>query len=370
MSQPITLFSAHRSMSKLIPALSVIVALGQPAIAAWDDYYGIGITAGYDNNFRLTEDDPVETGILSGNFFAGAEELTQTTSLVLYADIRGDSYSDDSIDDSHALELSLTWGESLIRSEYSVDVSYLMEPTAESEQLDSGASVDASRDSADLTLAYGYDMTQLTSLLADLQFTDVQYDTDVFTDYQVATGSAGFRQRLSPRSSWSLTATFGTYEPTDDGQTDTLSGDLGYLYSTSERTTYTFTVGYAEIKGPDENEYGRTFAADISHIVDERNSFVLTIADDYQPTGNGEVRREESAEIEWLHALTDRVAFYSSLLILSADDLDYGEFDIGCGYSITREVLIEGTYTYRNQQDDIEDATSDSVYITLTSSLF
>src|SRR5210317_970816 len=111
----------------------------------WNQDYGVDATIENDDNFRLSEDDPVSTVSSGLGVFADLQGTTEISSLRFAVGASGTQYSESSIEDSENYYLSLAAARSGQRWSGTLDLSFDLEPTTESELLDTGALVDGER---------------------------------------------------------------------------------------------------------------------------------------------------------------------------------------------------------------------------------
>ena len=333
----------------------------------WNNNYGVDLTAGYHDNIELSDDDEINTSSGAVGVFANIEGTTEISSIRLGLGLTGTTYSDSSLDDETAYNLSLDTSRSGERLTGFLSVLLDREATRETETLDSEFDAqDGNRDSVTVTPGFSYEVSERNSFAASLSFQDVSYDTDSYTDYTENSLLLSWVHQLDEASSVSTEYQYLEYDPDDDDTSDTNSVDVGYDYIASEATSYYFSLGYTKVDEPDGSSNGGTGAFAVNHQTDERNDFSLTLSKDYQASGDGEVSDEDRLNLGWNHTLSERVQFTLLTEVASRDDTDYYSIEVGSSYQYTRETALSANYRYRAREEDSEDANSSSILFSLS----
>ena len=332
----------------------------------WDSNYGANITAGYDDNLSLTSTNELDTSFSKLGLFASAEGSTELTSIELLAGINNDSYSAPSVDDRTTGNLSISLRNRSERRQSHLQVSYLIEPTIETELQDTGIIEDGSKDALSVSPGMTYAFDERNSLSINLGFTDVGYDNIPLTDYQDTSFSFGWGYRLDQTSDFSTSLSVSQYEPVSEASTDTGNLSIGYNISTSEATTYRFSAGYSEVDGSANQQTGSTYSIGISNIRDERNSFLLTAARRFEASGLGVVREEDHLSLSWAHAFSEKMQGVLAADFVGTDERDYFEIQPSISYRLSEKSSISGNYRFRQQNATAGDAESNSLLITLS----
>ena len=332
----------------------------------WESEYGVNITAGYDDNIRLSASNELDTSFTRLGLSASAEGSSELTSLKLSVGINGDSYSNSSVDDQTTGGLSLNLNNQSERRQSNLQVSFQTEPTIETELLDSGVIVDGTRDTLRVSPGMSYQVSERNSVSINFGFTDVSYEIIPLTDYQNSSVALGWRYRLHETSDFSTNLSVSHYEPVNAAGTDTGNLSLGYNVRKSETTTYSFSVGYSDVDGPANQQTGLTFSVGINNIRDERNIFSLTATHSFQASGLGVVREEDRIGLSWTHAFSERLQGVLSSDFVGTDDRDYFEIQPSVGYRLSENASISGNYRFRKEDSTTGDAESNSVSVTLS----
>jgi len=351
----------------LLPALCVPVFVCSSASAYdWNSDYGIDASLERDDNFRLSEADPVATTSTGVGVFADLQGLTEISSLRFSVRARATRYSESSIEDSDNYNLLLATARSGERWSGTFDLSLAAESTTETELLDSGNVLDGERKSARVAPGLRYQLDERNSIYGNLAFSDVTYDTVSLTEYTDNTASAGWVNQFSETSEVSVNVSVSEYDP-DAGDTTTVTSvNVGYGFNASEATRYNFQLGASERDNPVGTDRDGNSSFEILHSIDDRNGFSLFVGNGYAGSGVGEVRYETRLKLRWDHALAERMQLKLTGEGVSTDDRDYIEIVAGGSHQYTRELSFAANLRYRSQQSDINDADSTSVLVSLS----
>ena len=332
----------------------------------WNSDYGANLTLGYDDNFRLSSDDEIDTASTSVGVFTDIAGTTEISSIRLALGIDGTTYSESSIDDETNYNLSLDTTRTGERLSSFLNVLLESAATTETELLDTGfLDEDGTRDSVSVTPGLSYQVDERNSFSASLSVEDVSYDTVSLTEYTDNSLSLSWRYQLDETSSVSTSLQHAVYDPDDDDETNTDSVYVGYELRASEATTYNFSVGFTEVESPDDSEDGSNYTFDVNHRPDERNSFALGLSNSYEASGAGIVREEDRLNLQWSHALSERAQVTLSMDGVSTDDRDFYSFTAGSNYEYTQEIGLSASYRYRERDEGSESADSSAVFFSL-----
>lgn len=358
----------NRRFALCIPIGMCLLFAANAHALNWEGSYGVDITAGNNDNLILAPTpNELDTSFSKLGLFVSTEGISELTSVQIRFGVNSDVYSDSSVEDRTTGNLSFSLSNRSERLQTGLEASLRTEPTIETELLDTGKIVDSTRDTLNVSPSMTYQLDERNSLSINLGFTDVSYDTVLFTEYQDSLFSLGWVYQLNETTDFSPSLKFSQYEPDNaDSSTDTSSLNLGYVMRPSETTSYSFAVGYSDVDGPDNKQTGSTYSVVVSNKPDERNSFSLTAARSFQPSGLGEVREEDRLELSWTLAFSEKVQGVLSTNFVGTDDRDYFEIQPSIGYRLSENASISGNYRFRKQDSTTGDAESNSVLVTLS----
>ncbi len=361
------LLSRILTLTLLLNAASLLSAA---SAYDWNRDYGVDATIGYDDNFRLREDDPIATTSTSVGVFADLQGTTEISNLRFAIGASGTQYSESSIEDSERYYLALTTARSGERWSGNLNLSLSVVPTTESELLDTGVLADGDRKSYSLGSGVSYQVDERNSIYANLSFSGATYDTVPLNEFTDNSFSMGWVNQFSETSDVSINGSVSNFNP-DGGDRTTISGlQLGYGWSTSEVTRYDLLLGYQEVDGPAGTDRDGNSSFAINHSIDDRNNFSLFMGRGYVGSGSGDVRYQSDLNLSWNHALAERMQFTLTAQGVSGDDRDYIGIVAKGRHQYTREISLAASYEYRNQQRDSGDADSNSVSLSLSYSHF
>jgi hypothetical protein len=351
---------------RVILVFALTVTFNPAGAFDWNSDYGTSLTVGYDDNFRLSTDDEVETSSTEFGLFAGIAGTTEISTINLTLGLNGTTYSESSIDDETSYTLSLATTRTGERLSNSLDVLLESAATTETELLDTGfLDEDGTQDTISVTPGLSYQVDERNSLSASLSLQDVSYDTDSLTDYTENSLSLSWIYQLDETSSVSTSLEHIVYDPDDDDETNTDGVYLGYELRASAATTYNFTVGFTEVERPDDTEDGNNYSFAVNHVTDARNSFTLALSNSYEASGEGDVREEDQLNLGWNHDLSERAQFTLLAEGVSTDDRDFYSLEIGSNYQYTPEMALSAMYRYREEDESSRNADSSAVFFSL-----
>ncbi len=363
-------FSAEQNIT-IATSLLLTLALSQMANAYdWSNDYGVDVTFAADDNFRLTPDDEIDTTSINLRLFTDIEGTTEISHIRLDLAVTGVSYSESSIDDEQGYSLAFDTSRTGERLSTFLNVGFDSDLTNETELLDSGIVEDGTRDTVSVSPGLSYLLNERNTLSANLNFTDVSYDTESQTEYIDNSLSLSWSYGLDEGSSVYTSIQSSVYEPDDDDETDVTSFNVGYENRLSEATTYNISVGYSDVDRPDDSEIGSNFSLDVNHRTDKQNSFTLVLSNSYEGSGQGEVREELGLNLLWARGLSERSQFTWSAEAVHTDDRDFYSTQAGVNYQYIREVNLSASYRYRQRDEGTGDADSSTLLFSISYSPF
>ena len=333
----------------------------------WEDNYGAGVSAGYDDNFFLTSSDEVDTTFTSLSVFAGAIGQSETTNVIVSAGLTGNIYSDSSIDDRTNADLLFSISEqNSERLLLNLEVSHQRESSIETELLDSGLIVDGTRDRFEVAPGMQYQIDVTNLLEVELSLVDVSYDTVPLEEYQDNSILLGWKHQLDETRSLSTRLILSKLKPEETEDTDATTIDLDYEMKQSEATTYNFLFGLTNVDGPSGSEDGSSYGLRINHAQDQNNNIVFSLTRSYEPSGLGVVREEDRINLEWLRGYSERLQGSFLAGFVGTEDRDYFELQPGLLYRLSENTFVSGYYRYRRQDGTGIDANSNSLFFSFS----
>ena len=364
--EAIDLSSSFESIARIAVLALILTPIHAAHGYTWDNDYGVDAGTGSDDNFRLSETDPIETTWNRAGFFASLDGTTEISSLRLVLDANQTDYSEAEIEDVTAYGLSMLASRRGERLSGNLDLSLDNRSTTETELLDTGAVIDGERKTASVAPGLEYRFSERNSLFANLTARDVTYDTVSLTEYTENAVSLGWRHSFDEANAFSASLSAWQYDPEDDEATEVGSLSIGYDYRASETTRFGMTIGYSDVQRPDDSESSSDLSLEFERDIDERNRLRLLFRNSYEPSGAGEVREEDRLELQWNHGLSERASLTASATALGTDERDYYEVSLGAGYNLVRTVRVGATLRHREQEIGAAQADSSSVFVSLS----
>ena len=369
----------HRKVLSTTLGVVLCVSWNMAGAYDWSSDYGVSLTLGIEDNYRLTTEDETDTTSAEAGVFTSITGADETTRLQFTLGAREKRFSESSIDDQTTYNMGFNGSKSAERLLGRLSVSYRQESTTETELLDSGDNRDGERKTTAISPGVDYQLDERNTLSADYSFQDVSYDTVSLTEYTNNSLSLGWSHQLDETTRVSTGFTHTVYDPDDDDSTDVDSVNLGYGFQTSAATNYNLTVGLSNIDRPEGSETSGTGAFNVTHQTDDRNSFTLALSKDYEGSGDGEVRETDRVNLLWNHALseTTQTTVFAEGANNSADDdannddRTYYTVGAGANYNYTREINLSADYRFRirdenNNAADADNAKSNSLFFTVS----
>jgi hypothetical protein len=140
---------------------------------------------------------------------------------------------------------------------------------------------------------------------------------------------------------------------------------MGYDYSTSEATRYSIRLGYGRVESPAGKDTNGQSSFEFNHSIDERNGFSFFAGRGYVPSGNGNVRYESRLNLNWNHAIAERLQFDLTANVSHRSDRDYQTISAAVSHQYTREIRLGASLRYRAQQSESNNADSASALVSL-----
>jgi hypothetical protein len=334
----------------------------------WEDNYGATIAAGYDDNLRLASANELETSFGSLALFARVDGRSAVTDVQLRVGINNDNYSDSEVDGRTTGNLSLSVNKQqseLLQT--GVNLSYLIEPTLQTELSDSGILVDSTRDTVNVSPTLGYSLSERSSISVNLSFTDVSYGTDSFEEYQDNSISLGWSYNLDETSILSINLSRSQFDPVDAVTTNSNSLYLGYNMRQTETLSYNFSAGFTDVDSAANSQTSNNYGVAISHTPDKFNDVTFDASRSLQASGTGVVREQDHLGLNWMHAFTEKVAGILTIDYIDSDDREYYSIQPDVNYRLSKNATISGNYRFSKQDISSGDAAeSNSLLFTLS----
>ena len=339
-----------------------------------------------DNNVRLVADDEDSvTGFHLSPRFTG-KARTPTLNAQLSLDL--DSYRfDDSNFDTDDQDLILRLKRQLQTSEIGVTGGWKRDSTLTSELEDTGRVTDSAvrREDASVAPYWQHVLDQRNDLRVDVNYHDVTYGADNFSDYEVISTTVAWLHELNERTGLQLQLYASNYEADSFLQAESDSYGLrgGFETALTERLQLNVLVGASRVEtsyhsilanGSDERDTA-TFVDSSLNYSSERSRWSVHFSSDAMPSGDGLLSVNNRISTSWVYQLSQRLESTLRALYGENEALDdrinnkrnYANFEASMLYQLTQE--LDFIARYRHREQDYENrsgsADSDALFLTL-----
>jgi hypothetical protein len=374
--------------SQLLPlALSALLLASIKTLA--NEYsFEYEVEAGYEyyDNINLEPEDEIDTA--GGLITIPATLATRSERLeaFLIGELAWSRYSEDAYDsDDQYLEA---------RSKYSFEnsgvegyASYDRDTTLDTEFLDTGmVGREATRvETAEVGGTGYYRFTERDDLFVDLSYSDVDYQSELYDDYNFTSGNLGWINQRSKRLSLRVQAYGNHFEGGEaeiEVETDSLGAEFGFEYDVSEQLQTSLLVGWVWAETdysaslavpPDSSESNDLLLQGSLMYSQERYELEASIASRPDPSGNGYVINTQQANLDYRYRLTERTRLDMGFIVGRSEaedsrinnDRDYARARLGFNYIFSEswQVSAHYEYTYQDEEQETGDAKSNAVYL-------
>lgn len=387
---------------------SQMTSSGAGAVGLWLVYALIALTASsasaqqwqarvtanaelrYDDNVRLTIEDPTSSLVASLRAGGHAIRRTENTNLDLAAGVSSNTYSDASELDNPAAFLRLDSRFRGERSEARLGLLFDTESTLTSESATSGLNqVNKQRYQFVVSPDWSYLLTERASLNLGLNYRDVFYEdvgnTPLY-DYRVGTLIVGGGYRLSERAGLDLRLDYGQFKADRiDTEYDNIGAQLGANYLLTETWSLNFLAGLrrTEARFTDffgarvtQESTGPTYALNLRKRFDRGGGLDFGATRELAPSGTAEVLDTTSLTFRVVYPFTERwrVGLNANGYRnrqpdgeSSLADRKYAQATLRLTYRLQPAWTLAAGYRYRWQnRDEVPgDAESNAVFLTL-----
>ena len=379
-----------------IAALSLFGVSPASFAADWEVLPEIAVGAYVNDNYTLAPDnvDPVEVEGAQIRAELGLQSTTELTEFSLRPAIESTIFPNDEEWESNDYYLRLDWKHERQRFLAGLRADYSDETTVKSElpasQDDGGlgdpdggddgiVSVDNKRRKVQVRPRVSFELTERSTLLADIGYTDADFDQESATGttgYQNISGALGFAFATSPTSTLSARAIASNYERNIDSvETDSLGVQLDWTSRLSDSAQWYVRVGAKEVDVPPELQgttgsdsetgfeggIGADWTFEVTHLFVDATASV-------EPNASGRIIQREQLRLRLLRQFGPRTngwvgARYQRDRALADDipgfrDRDYAIGTLGFEWRMTRDFSLVGQYDARWQE--FEDNPSDA----------
>ena len=366
-----------------LPALLLLPIAAVTGASEYSLEYSVEARYEYDDNVRLRADNEIDVSagrlILPATLTRRTERLDASLMGELsFSEFNEQGYNSDDQNlqgvATYQLERGLVEG----------NAGYKRTSTLDSEFTDTGRiGLFATRKEIASAGASGHHMiTERNGFSAGFDYSQVDYDSPEYQNYDYVSGYAGWLHQWSERTQL-LVQGYGYRYQNDvreKVESDGLGGQLGFKSDFSEQLSASLLAGWVATDTtyssrlpatPDDDSDGNLLVDGSLTYKQERYRIKATLRSGSTPSGNGFVRITDQLDLSYRYQWSDRtrlslvlIAGQSSALDNDIDnDRDYARLRTRVDYQFSRQWYIAGTYTYSYQKRERESGTA--VYLSL-----
>jgi hypothetical protein len=211
-----------------------------------------------------------------------------------------------------------------------------------------------------ITPNWSYQISELSTISADIDYFDVRYD-DVFagllTDYTDGRLNLNYRRAFSDRNAFLITATGRRFDSADRNSNEVTGYGVlvGFERSLSEKTNLRAMIG---VENTDQT-LGQETSEVVGNITLARRLETINMLAQYRrsinASGAGRVSTRDQLSVNFTRRLNQKIsaglgirAYHSEGLggTISIDDRDYVQLRTNFGWHLSSAILIEADYRY------------------------
>lgn len=338
----------------------------------------------FDDNVLLTE-SPTFSRIDEINPSLQAKRQTETSTLAVTLGANIQRYSAlENLDDENPY-INFNANKSLERIEYAVTGSYREDLTRNDAAQDSGIFASQARVvSRQISPSVLYKLTERDSLKASVTLDDRRYSTNQFSDNESQSYLAAWQHEVSERLTAGVSVSHVDYESFNDFEQSESSGQSASLvakYDITETLQVTASAGrrkqttdtFTGQQEDSQTSYGAVYDVSVSQLY-QRSELTVAAARGLTPSSLGGVDEQDSVNINWTYALSERLQFIflaayiksTPTNTLNGQSREYREFGPTLSYALTEATSVSLGYQYRQQEQSNSDAKSNAVMLGIT----
>jgi hypothetical protein len=375
----------------VLPLLALACYTLVPANSSHASEYSLeySVEAGYEynDNVGFSSDDEID---VSGGLITFPVTLTRRTERLETA-LSGEATStkyDDSDFDSDDQDLNLRSSYQLERGGLNGYAGYKRDSTRTSEFLDTGVvGLRATRvERASAGASGDYMFTEKNGILLGADYSDVEYDSPIYSDYDYVSGNFGWRHQWREQTSLILQGTASRYE--NDGETevtsDTLGVQAGFETQVSEALKASLLMGWAGVETDYSSNSTQLSQSNDSNDVfqmngklryrQERYDLSAEVRSGTRPSGDGTLNEDHQVNLKYGYSVTERSNLDLTLIVGTTESLesdtnrerDYARARVRLDYRLTESWYVAGTYMFSYQDRNREDGSADSNQVNLS----
>lgn len=373
-------------------AAALVLALACAATSQADEYsldYSVKGRYEYNDNVNLTHDNEIDISGGKVSLPATLAVRNERMDASLMGELASSKYNESDYD-SNDQNLQAKASYKLQRGTVAGNAGYKRDSTRTSEFLDTGV-VGLSavrRESATVGGYTDYMFSERNGLIAGIDYADVAYDGNRFTDYKYASGYAGWQNQWSERTRLRLQAYGNRYENDSSVigvESDSLGVQAGFDSTLSEQLSLSLLAGWVGVDTEystdlpvappaDDDDNGYLLNASLDYT-QPRYTLSAKLKNDLTPSGDGYLRQTSQLDLIYRYDVSELSRFELALVAGSStatdsridNDRDYARARLRLDYRFSPSWYVAGTYTYSYQDRDRAQGTADGneIYLSL-----
>jgi predicted porin len=357
-----------------------------------------GVTAGYESNDNVALEPEQETSIVGGSvsipvILGIRSERLEATLSNEFVSSRFDDESYDSDDDYLGGRVVYLFEKSKLEGY----ANYAQESTRTSEFLDTGVVGNKSTgvDSVGVGGEASHSFTEINGIIGGIDYSEVDYQSELYQDYKFISGSLGWTHRRSERMRLRLQGYGNRYEDAAEAavatSTDGAGIQLGFDYNVTGRIDAQLLMGWVWVdtrydttppesaESPEDNRDNKAMLTGSLSYTGERYQLIAHARSSPTPSGDGNLQFTQEIDLGYSYDLNEYASLGIGLLAgqsQAADNRidqnrDYARAQVGLEYRLSTSWSVAASYQYSFQnQDGSEDqlsgnASSNAVFLSL-----
>ncbi|BBO77635.1 hypothetical protein DSCW_50520 [Desulfosarcina widdelii] len=331
--------------------------------------------AAYDDNILYTEDEKVDSSILTVSPSVDLDYETLLSSVTLSADWDILTYLDES-DLNRTNQYYELSGDRRFKERWKadIDLKYYDDTTLNTYLQETGRVIErVQRNFLEAGGDVDYDLTTVSGLSVGYRYQDASYDDDDFSDYYNHRGNLYYVHRLKTEVDRISIGPSYYYRKNDFNEVDSYSMDIGWHrdWSTVSYSFASIGARYAEVTdedGSDDDSWGARARIDLS-FDGETSTTLFRYFHDLRTTSQGDDINVDNFYFSYRQLLTERfraginarLVFSYKLLDRQSDvnDSRYYWLEPNLTYDVMRNLRVSLSYRYQNNVESGDDGERD-----------
>ncbi|EGV18526.1 porin family protein [Thiocapsa marina] len=387
--------SRHRRESRLSIPGAVLIALFSPpvsaelAIPAWDFEPGLSLRLFYDDNVRLSSENP------QGSFGGIAEaygllsHTSEISEISIRAAVDSSYYADVTELDSTDGALDIIYAYRMDRVELGLEAGFVYDSTLTSEEETTGlVQLNKRRSLFEIRPSMEYEVSERARVGAEVLLQDVSYEDVqdiVLSNYQFLRFGLNGHYDLSERTALIGRAIYDRYDAEQNAdQSETYGAEVGFRYRVSERMVISGLAGgrsaSATSDSPTQAGSGRSTGPIFEFGLErdyEIGSISLGLQRSLLPSGRGTLLDTTRANLVIARPITERATARLRASVfrnrnpggeVSLNDRDFFLISPGVRWRLAESTWVDLSYRFRMQSREVldTDAESNAVFLGLS----